>query len=139
MPFNIQDLQHKLGPLAGAAMLLITFIVALLPGLGGHGSSEPATGDNVVFRVTDQNGFPRMCSVRADTSDPQTDDNVTTGTDGIYSLEVEPGEEVSLVFDCAPGTPGQQIVTVSVVAPETGTVTKDVVVNNPETSSLGSK
>lgn len=140
MSFNVQSLVEKFHPLSGLMALVIPFVLAAIAGLGNMlGFSSVNPDHTVVFKVVDQNGLPRHCSVRYDTTEPQTDDAKYTTPNGIFSLPAKPGEQISLSFDCDFKNAGTQIASVTVTAPEQGPQPHKVVIPNPNIPSLSSQ
>ena len=72
--FDWRSLQQYALPALGIVSLLVSAIIAVAGGLGlGGSSSENDNADaNVVFKVVDQHGMPRVCQV-IQTGDLQLD------------------------------------------------------------------
>lgn len=92
---------------------------------------------NVVFKVVDQHGLPRLCHVKP-TGALHTDNIVRTSQLGTYGVKAEPGSTVTRIFDCKPSEPGTQVVEASAIAPQgDGKILQEVVIpdlNSPSAS-----
>ena len=90
---------------------------------------------NVVFKVVDQHGLPRVCHVKP-TGAFHTDNIVYTSQLGTYGVKVEPGSTVTRIFDCKPSEPGTQVVEASAIAPQgDGKILQEVVIPDPNSPS----
>ena len=90
---------------------------------------------NVVFKVVDQHGLPRLCHVKP-TGALHTDNIVRTSQLGTYGVKAEPGSTVTRIFDCKPSEPGTQVVEASAIAPQgDGKILQEVVIPDPNSPS----
>ena len=90
---------------------------------------------NVVFKVVDQHGMPRVCQV-IQTGDLQLDRIYFNKADGTLPVKAEPGSTVTRIFDCKPSEPGTQVVEASAIAPQgDGKILQEVVIPDPNSPS----
>ena len=90
---------------------------------------------NVVFKVVDQHGLPRLCHVKP-TGALHTDNIVRTSQLGTYGVKAEPGSTVTRIFDCKPSEPGTQVVEASAIAPQGDRkILQEVVIPDPNSPS----
>ena len=135
--FDWRSLQQYALPALGIVSLLVSAIIAVAGGLGlGGSSSENDNADaNVVFKVVDQHGMPRVCHVKP-TGALHTDNIVRTSQLGTYGVKAEPGSTVTRIFDCKPSEPGTQVVEASAIAPQgDGKILQEVVIPDPNSPS----
>ncbi|MCS4535918.1 hypothetical protein [Corynebacterium sp. HS2168-gen11] len=133
MPFNIHAIAQKFAPIAGAIALVVSIVLGFMTHFGylDNTSSSASTRDNnLVIRVTDQHGLPRLCAVDYLGPGPHLD-IATPPIRGIYADSFTPGITVTLRFDCGK-TPGTQVMDVEVSIPETGVARKDITIPNPD-------
>ena len=131
--FDWRSLQQYALPALGIVSLLVSAIIAVAGGLGlGGSSSDKGSADaNVIFKVVDQHGMPRVCQV-IQTGDLQLDRIYFNKADGTLPVKAEPGTTVTRIFSCDRNEDGEKnTVEVSAVAPETGVLEQKVVVPNP--------
>lgn len=139
--FDWRSLQQYALPALGIVSLLVSAIIAVAGGLGLGGSS-PDKGSayaNVIFKVVDQHGMPRVCQV-IQTGDLQLDRIYFNKADGTLPVKAEPGTTVTRIFSCDRNEDGEEnTVEVSAVAPETGVLEQKVVVPNPNAPSANTQ
>lgn len=139
--FDWRSLQQYALPALGIVSLLVSAIIAVAGGLGlGGSSSENDNADaNVIFKVVDQHGMPRVCRV-VQTGDLQLDRIYFNKADGTLPVKAEPGTTVTRIFSCDRNEDGEKnTVEVSAVAPETGVLEQKVVVPNPNAPSANTQ
>ena len=139
--FDWRSLQQYALPALGIVSLLVSAIIAVAGGLGLCGSSsENDNADaNVIFKVVDQHGMPRVCRV-IQTGDLQLDRIYFNKADGTLPVKAEPGTTVTRIFSCDRNEDGEKnTVEVSAVAPETGVLEQKVVVPNPNAPSANTQ
>ena len=139
--FDWRSLQQYALPALGIVSLLVSAIIAVAGGLGLCGSSsENDNADaNVIFKVVDQHGMPRVCRV-VQTGDLQLDRIYFNKADGTLPVKAEPGTTVTRIFSCDRNEDGEKnTVEVSAVAPETGVLEQKVVVPNPNAPSANTQ
>ena len=139
--FDWRSLQQYALPALGIVSLLVSAIIAVAGGLGlGGSSSENDNADaNVIFKVVDQHGMPRVCQV-IQTGDLQLDRIYFNKADGTLPVKAEPGTTVTRIFSCDRNEDGEKnTVEVSAVAPETGVLEQKVVVPNPNAPSANTQ
>lgn len=139
--FDWRSLQQYALPALGIVSLLVSAIIAVAGGLGlGGSSSENDNADaNVIFKVVDQHGKPRVCQV-IQTGDLQLDRIYFNKADGTLPVKAEPGTTVTRIFSCDRNEDGEKnTVEVSAVAPETGVLEQKVVVPNPNAPSANTQ
>ena len=139
--FDWRSLQQYALPALGIVSLLVSAIIAVAGGLGlGGSSSENDNADaNVIFKVVDQHGMPRVCQV-IQTGDLQLDRIYFNKADGTLPVKAEPGTTVTRIFSCDRNEDGEKnTVEVSVVAPETGVLEQKVVIPNPNAPSANTQ
>ena len=139
--FDWRSLQQYALPALGIVSLLVSAIIAVAGGLGlGGSSSENDNADaNVIFKVVDQHGMPRVCRV-IQTGDLQLDRIYFNKADGTLPVKAEPGTTVTRIFSCDRNEDGEKnTVEVSAVAPETGVLEQKVVVPNPNAPSANTQ
>lgn len=139
--FDWRSLQQYALPALGIVSLLVSAIIAVAGGLGlGGSSSENDNADaNVIFKVVDQHGKPRVCQV-IQTGDLQLDRIYFNKADGTLPVKAEPGTTVTRIFSCDRNEDGEKNpVEVSAVAPETGVLEQKVVVPNPNAPSANTQ
>ena len=135
--FDWRSLQQYALPALGIVSLLVSAIIAVAGGLGlGGSSSENDNADaNVIFKVVDQHGLPRLCHVKP-TGALHTDNIVRTSQLGTYGVKAEPGSRVTRIFDCKPSEPGTQVVEASAIAPQGDRkILQEVVIPDPNSPS----
>ena len=139
--FDWRSLQQYALPALGIVSLLVSALIAVAGGLGlGGSSSENDNADaNVIFKVVDQHGMPRVCRV-VQTGDLQLDRIYFNKADGTLPVKAEPGTTVTRIFSCDRNEDGEKnTVEVSAVAPETGVLEQKVVVPNPNAPSANTQ
>ena len=139
--FDWRSLQQYALPALGIVSLLVSAIIAVAGGLGlGGSSSDKGSADaNVIFKVVDQHGMPRVCQV-IQTGDLQLDRIYFNKADGTLPVKAEPGTTVTRIFSCDRNEDGEKnTVEVSAVAPETGVLEQKVVVPNPNAPSANTQ
>ncbi len=139
--FDWRSLQQYALPALGIVSLLVSAIIAVAGGLGlGGSSSENDNADaNVIFKVVDQHGMPRVCLLIPTTS-PHDDKARYNNLDGTYPIKAKPGQTVTAIFSCNQAKDGVlDTVEVSAVAPETGVLEQKVVVPNPNAPSANTQ
>lgn len=139
--FDWRSLQQYALPALGIVSLLVSAIIAVAGGLGlGGSSSENDNADaNVIFKVVDQHGMPRVCRV-IQTGDLQLDRIYFNKADGTLPVKAEPGTTVTRIFSCDRNEDGEKnTVEVSAVAPETGVLEQKVVIPNPNAPSANTQ
>lgn len=139
--FDWRSLQQYALPALGIVSLLVSAIIAVAGGLGlGGSSSENDNADaNVIFKVVDQHGMPRVCRV-VQTGDLQLDRIYFNKADGTLPVKAKPGTTVTRIFSCDRNEDGEKnTVEVSAVAPETGVLEQKVVVPNPNAPSANTQ
>lgn len=139
--FDWRSLQQYALPALGIVSLLVSAIIAVAGGLGlGGSSSENDNADaNVIFKVVDQHGMPRVCRV-VQTGDLQLDRIYFNKADGTLPVKAQPGQTVTAIFSCNQAKDGVlDTVEVSAVAPETGVLEQKVVVPNPNAPSANTQ
>ena len=139
--FDWRSLQQYALPALGIVSLLVSAIIAVAGGLGlGGSSSENDNADaNVIFKVVDQHGMPRVCQV-IQTGDLQLDRIYFNKADGTLPVKAEPGTTVTRIFSCDRNEDGEKnTVEVSAIAPETGVLEQKVVVPNPNAPSANTQ
>lgn len=139
--FDWRSLQQYALPALGIVSLLVSAIIAVAGGLGlGGSSSENDNADaNVIFKVVDQHGMPRVCRV-VQTGDLQLDRIYFNKADGTLPVKAKPGTTVTRIFSCNQAKDGVlDTVEVSAVAPETGVLEQKVVVPNPNAPSANTQ
>lgn len=139
--FDWRSLQQYALPALGIVSLLVSAIIAVAGGLGlGGSSSDKGSADaNVIFKVVDQHGMPRVCQV-IQTGDLQLDRIYFNKADGTLPVKAEPGTTVTRIFSCDRNEDGEKnTVEVSAVAPETGALEQKVVVPNPNAPSANTQ
>lgn len=139
--FDWRSLQQYALPALGIVSLLVSAIIAVAGGLGlGGSSSENDNADaNVIFKVVDQHGMPRVCRV-VQAGDLQLDRIYFNKADGTLPVKAEPGTTVTRIFSCDRNEDGEKnTVEVSAVAPETGVLEQKVVVPNPNAPSANTQ
>ena len=139
--FDWRSLQQYALPALGIVSLLVSALIAVAGGLGlGGSSSENDNADaNVIFKVVDQHGMPRVCRV-VQTGDLQLDRIYFNKADGTLPVKAEPGQTVTAIFSCNQAKDGVlDTVEVSAVAPETGVLEQKVVVPNPNAPSANTQ
>ena len=139
--FDWRSLQQYALPALGIVSLLVSAIIAVAGGLGlGGSSSENDNADaNVIFKVVDQHGMPRVCLLIPTTS-PHDDKARYNNHDGTYPIKAKPGQTVTAIFSCNQAKDGVlDTVEVSAVAPETGVLEQKVVVPNPNAPSANTQ
>ena len=139
--FDWRSLQQYALPALGIVSLLVSAIIAVAGGLGlGGSSSENDNADaNVIFKVVDQHGMPRVCRV-VQTGDLQLDRIYFNKADGTLPVKAEPGTTVTRIFSCDRNEDGEKnTVEVSAVAPETGVLEQKVVIPNPNAPSANTQ
>ena len=139
--FDWRSLQQYALPALGIVSLLVSALIAVAGGLGlGGSSSENDNADaNVIFKVVDQHGMPRVCQV-IQTGDLQLDRIYFNKADGTLPVKAEPGTTVTRIFSCDRNEDGEKnTVEVSAVAPETGVLEQKVVVPNPNAPSANTQ
>lgn len=139
--FDWRSLQQYALPALGIVSLLVSAIIAVAGGLGlGGSSSENDNADaNVIFKVVDQHGMPRVCQV-IQTGDLQLDRIYFNKADGTLPVKAEPGTTVTRIFSCDRNEDGEKnTVEVSAVAPEAGVLEQKVVVPNPNAPSANTQ
>ena len=139
--FDWRSLQQYALPALGIVSLLVSAIIAVAGGLGlGGSSSENDNADaNVIFKVVDQHGMPRVCRV-VQTGELQLDRIYFNKADGTLPVKAEPGTTVTRIFSCDRNEDGEKnTVEVSAVAPETGVLEQKVVVPNPNAPSANTQ
>lgn len=135
--FDWRSLQQYALPALGIVSLLVSALIAVAGGLGlGGSSSENDNADaNVIFKVVDQHGLPRLCHVKP-TGALHTDNIVRTSQLGTYGVKAEPGSTVTRIFDCKPSEPGTQVVEASAIAPQGDRkILQEVVIPDPNSPS----
>jgi len=143
MPVNFdwRSLQQYALPALGIVSLLVSAIIAVAGGLGlGGSSSENDNADaNVIFKVVDQHGMPRVCLL-IPTISPHDDKARYNNHDGTYPIKAKPGQTVTAIFSCNQAKDGEKnTVEVSAVAPETGVLEQKVVIPNPNAPSANTQ
>lgn len=139
--FDWRSLQQYALPALGIVSLLVSAIIAVAGGLGlgGSSSENDNTDANVIFKVVDQHGMPRVCQV-IQTGDLQLDRIYFNKADGTLPVKAEPGTTVTRIFSCDRNEDGEKnTVEVSAVAPETGVLEQKVVVPNPNAPSANTQ
>lgn len=139
--FDWRSLQQYALPALGIVSLLVSAIIAVAGGLGlGGSSSENDNADaNVIFKVVDQHGMPRVCQV-IQTGDLQLDRIYFNKADGTLPVKAEPGTTVTRIFSCDRNEDGEEnTVEVSAVAPETGVLEQKVVIPSPNAPSANTQ
>ena len=139
--FDWRSLQQYALPALGIVSLLVSAIIAVAGGLGLGGSSpDKGSADaNVIFKVVDQHGMPRVCQV-IQTGDLQLDRIYFNKADGTLPVKAEPGTTVTRIFSCDRNEDGEEnTVEVSAVAPETGVLEQKVVIPNPNAPSANTQ
>ena len=139
--FDWRSLQQYALPALGIVSLLVSAIIAVAGGLGlgGSSSENDNTDANVIFKVVDQHGMPRVCRV-VQTGDLQLDRIYFNKADGTLPVKAEPGTTVTRIFSCDRNEDGEKnTVEVSAVAPETGVLEQKVVVPNPNAPSANTQ
>lgn len=139
--FDWRSLQQYALPALGIVSLLVSALIAVAGGLGlGGSSSENDNADaNVIFKVVDQHGMPRVCRV-VQTGDLQLDRIYFNKADGTLPVKAKPGQTVTAIFSCNQAKDGVlDTVEVSAVAPETGVLEQKVVVPNPNAPSANTQ
>ena len=139
--FDWRSLQQYALPALGIVSLLVSAIIAVAGGLGlGGSSSENDNADaNVIFKVVDQHGMPRVCLLIPTTS-PHDDKARYNNLDGTYPIKAKPGQTVTAIFSCNQAKDGVlDTVEVSAVAPETGVLEQKVVIPNPNAPSANTQ
>ena len=141
--FDWRSLQQYALPALGIVSLLVSAIIAVAGGLGLGGSSSDKTVDvpdaNVIFKVVDQHGMPRVCLLIPTTS-PHDEKARYNNLDGTYPIKAKPGQTVTAIFSCNQAKDGVlDTVEVSAVAPETGVLEQKVVVPNPNAPSANTQ
>ena len=139
--FDWRSLQQYALPALGIVSLLVSALIAVAGGLGlGGSSSENDNADaNVIFKVVDQHGMPRVCQV-IQTGDLQLDRIYFNKADGTLPVKAEPGTTVTRIFSCDRNEDGEEnTVEVSAVAPETGVLEQKVVIPNPNAPSANTQ
>ena len=139
--FDWRSLQQYALPALGIVSLLVSAIIAVAGGLGlGGSSSDKGSADaNVIFKVVDQHGMPRVCQV-IQTGDLQLDRIYFNKADGTLPVKAEPGTTVTRIFSCDRNEDGEKnTVEVSAVAPETGVLEQKVVIPNPNAPSANTQ
>lgn len=139
--FDWRSLQQYALPVLGIVSLLVSAIIAVAGGLGLGGSSpDKGSADaNVIFKVVDQHGMPRVCQV-IQTGDLQLDRIYFNKADGTLPVKAEPGTTVTRIFSCDRNEDGEEnTVEVSAVAPETGVLEQKVVIPNPNAPSANTQ
>ena len=139
--FDWRSLQQYALPALGIVSLLVSAIIAVAGGLGlGGSSSDKGSADaNVIFKVVDQHGMPRVCQV-IQTGDLQLVRIYFNKADGTLPVKAEPGTTVTRIFSCDRNEDGEKnTVEVSAVAPETGVLEQKVVVPNPNAPSANTQ
>jgi len=99
--FDWRSLQQYALPALGIVSLLVSAIIAVAGGLGlGGSSSENDNADaNVIFKVVDQHGMPRVCLL-IPTISPHDDKARYNNHDGTYPIKAKPGQTVTAIFSC---------------------------------------
>ena len=139
--FDWRSLQQYALPALGIVSLLVSAIIAVAGGLGlgGSSSENDNTDANVIFKVVDQHGMPRVCQV-IQTGDLQLDRIYFNKADGTLPVKAEPGTTVTRIFSCDRNEDGEKnTVEVSAVAPETGVLEQKVVIPNPNAPSANTQ
>lgn len=139
--FDWRSLQQYALPALGIVSLLVSAIIAVAGGLGlGGSSSENDNADaNVIFKVVDQHGMPRVCLL-IPTISPHDDKARYNNHDGTYPIKAKPGQTVTAIFSCNQAKDGVlDTVEVSAVAPETGVLEQKVVIPNPNAPSANTQ
>ena len=139
--FDWRSLQQYALPALGIVSLLVSALIAVAGGLGlGGSSSENDNADaNVIFKVVDQHGMPRVCLLIPTTS-PHDDKARYNNLDGTYPIKAKPGQTVTAIFSCNQAKDGVlDTVEVSAVAPETGVLEQKVVIPNPNAPSANTQ
>lgn len=141
--FDWRSLQQYALPALGIVSLLVSALIAVAGGLGLGGSSSEKMVDvpdaNVIFKVVDQHGMPRVCQV-IQTGDLQLDRIYFNKADGTLPVKAEPGTTVTRIFSCDRNEDGEEnTVEVSAVAPETGVLEQKVVIPNPNAPSANTQ
>ena len=139
--FDWRSLQQYALPALGIVSLLVSALIAVAGGLGlGGSSSENDNADaNVIFKVVDQHGKPRVCQV-IQTGDLQLDRIYFNKADGTLPVKAEPGTTVTRIFSCDRNEDGEKnTVEVSAVAPETGVLEQKVVIPDPNAPSANTQ
>ena len=141
--FDWRSLQQYALPALGIVSLLVSAIIVVAGGLGLGGSSSEKMVDvpdaNVIFKVVDQHGMPRVCQV-IQTGDLQLDRIYFNKADGTLPVKAEPGTTVTRIFSCDRNEDGEEnTVEVSAVAPETGVLEQKVVIPNPNAPSANTQ
>ena len=139
--FDWRSLQQYALPALGIVSLLVSALIAVAGGLGLGGSSpDKGSADaNVIFKVVDQHGMPRVCQV-VQTGDLQLDRIYFNKADGTLPVKAEPGTTVTRIFSCDRNEDGEEnTVEVSAVAPETGVLEQKVVIPNPNAPSANTQ
>ena len=139
--FDWRSLQQYALPALGIVSLLVSALIAVAGGLGlGGSSSENDNADaNVIFKVVDQHGKPRVCQV-IQTGDLQLDRIYFNKADGTLPVKAEPGTTVTRIFSCDRNEDGEKnTVEVSAVAPETGVLAQKVVIPDPNAPSANTQ
>ena len=139
--FDWRSLQQYALPALGIVSLLVSALIAVAGGLGlGGSSSENDNADaNVIFKVVDQHGMPRVCLL-IPTISPHDDKARYNNHDGTYPIKAKPGQTVTAIFSCNQAKDGEKnTVEVSAVAPETGVLEQKVVIPNPNAPSANTQ
>ena len=141
--FDWRSLQQYALPALGIVSLLVSAIIAVAGGLGLGGSSSDKMVDvpdaNVIFKVVDQHGMPRVCLLIPTTS-PHDDKARYNNLDGTYPIKAKPGQTVTAIFSCNQAKDGVlDTVEVSAVAPETGVLEQKVVIPSPNAPSANTQ
>ena len=139
--FDWRSLQQYALPALGIVSLLVSAIIAVAGGLGlgGSSSENDNTDANVIFKVVDQHGMPRVCLLIPTTS-PHDDKARYNNIDGTYPIKAKPGQTVTAIFSCNQAKDGVlDTVEVSAVAPETGVLEQKVVIPNPNAPSANTQ
>ena len=139
--FDWRSLQQYALPALGIVSLLVSAIIAVAGGLGlgGSSSENDNTDANVIFKVVDQHGMPRVCLL-IPTISPHDDKARYNNIDGTYPIKAKPGQTVTAIFSCNQAKDGVlDTVEVSAVAPETGVLEQKVVIPNPNAPSANTQ
>ena len=105
-------------------------------GLSGSSSENDNADANVIFKVVDQHGLPRVCQV-IQTGVLQLDRIYFNKADGTLPVKAEPSTTVTRIFSCNPAKDGIfNTMEVSAVTPKTGVLEQKVVIPNPNALSV---